>query len=74
MRSPPRELVSDFPSASIPPWYAEGEASINISRSGATVRSAELLSQIRRLMHDKVVYAPLFDPTFICASRARGSA
>lgn len=30
-----------------------------------------LLHQIQRLMHDKVMYAPIFDPAFICASGPR---
>jgi peptide/nickel transport system substrate-binding protein len=30
-----------------------------------------LLHQIQRLMHEKVMYAPLFDPAFICASGPR---
>jgi peptide/nickel transport system substrate-binding protein len=34
-------------------------------------RRTELLSQIQRLMYDKVMYAPLFDPAFICASGPR---
>jgi peptide/nickel transport system substrate-binding protein len=34
-------------------------------------KRTELLSQIQRLMYDKVMYAPLFDPAFICASGPR---
>jgi peptide/nickel transport system substrate-binding protein len=34
-------------------------------------KRAELLSQIQSLMYDKVMYAPLFDPAFICASGPR---
>jgi len=34
-------------------------------------KRAELLYQIQRLMYDKVMYAPLFDPAFICASGGR---
>lgn len=30
-----------------------------------------LLHEIQRLMHDKVLYAPLFDPAFLCASGPR---
>lgn len=34
-------------------------------------KRAGLLHQIQRLMYDKVMYAPLFDPAFICASGPR---
>ena len=34
-------------------------------------KRADLLYQIQRLMYDKVMYAPLFDPAFICASGPR---
>jgi peptide/nickel transport system substrate-binding protein len=34
-------------------------------------KRSELLHQIQRLMYDKVMYAPLFDPAFICASGPR---
>jgi peptide/nickel transport system substrate-binding protein len=33
-----------------------------------------LLHDIQRLMHEKVLYAPLFDPAFICASGPRVAA
>jgi peptide/nickel transport system substrate-binding protein len=34
-------------------------------------KRAVLLHQIQRLMYNKVMYAPLFDPAFICASGPR---
>lgn len=34
-------------------------------------KRSDLLQQIQRLMYDKVMYAPLFDPAFLCASGPR---